>query len=196
MKTTKPAINVNDMLTEEQNKAIALARFQNTPYFILTDAKESIIYEGDEKEARADFDAQSEDKEGIIDFFMYCADNLPVIEPIDGDEERDGYIVLTDEEADEMAKRYIIDTLWAFTPSFLASETGLDEEIFQAIADNGKCEDNNDTIYNTIKRLGDIDNFVSDAISADGRGHFMSSYDGNENEENVNGTTYFIYRIN
>jgi len=58
------------------------------------------------------------------------------------------------------------------------------------------CESNNDTIYNLIEKLDDIDSFVSAAISADGRGHFMSSYDGNENEETVNGITYYIYRIN
>ena len=30
----------------------------------------------------------------------------------------------------------------------------------------------------------------------DGRGHTLSSYDGNENEEMVSGTTYYIYRTN
>lgn len=34
------------------------------------------------------------------------------------------------------------------------------------------------------------------AIRADGRGHFMSSYDGEENEEIVEGETFYIYRIN
>jgi len=47
-----------------------------------------------------------------------------------------------------------------------------------------------------VQKLDDIDSFVDAAISADGRGHFMSSYDGNENEEEVNGTTFYIYRIN
>ena len=30
----------------------------------------------------------------------------------------------------------------------------------------------------------------------DGRGHSLSSYDGHENEETVEGTTFYIYRIN
>ena len=30
----------------------------------------------------------------------------------------------------------------------------------------------------------------------DGRGHSLSSYDGEENEETVNGTTFYIFRIN
>jgi hypothetical protein len=191
--TNNPSIKVSDMLTEGQEKAIALARFQDTPHFILTDAKESIIYEGTEEEAREQFEEQAKDKEGIIDFYLFCADNLTVIEPIDGDEERDGYIVLTDEEADEMAKRYILDTVWAFNAGFLAGETGIDIEVFEAIQANDRCESNNDAI---LRLIDDTDSFVESAISTDGRGHFMSSYDGNENEENVNGTYYFIYRIN
>ena len=30
----------------------------------------------------------------------------------------------------------------------------------------------------------------------DGRGHSLSGYDGNENEAEANGETYFIYRLN
>jgi len=30
----------------------------------------------------------------------------------------------------------------------------------------------------------------------DGRAHFLSSYDGEENEVNVNGNTYYVYRSN
>ncbi len=84
--------------------------------------------------------------------------------------------------------------------------TDFDEEIFQAIVDNGKCESNNDVIYNTIEKTCGIDEFVKAAISADGRGHFMSSYDGEENEETITGifneetgdnsTTFYIYRLN
>ncbi len=79
----------------------------------------------------------------------------------------------------------------------------LDEEVFKVIQDNGRCEDNNDTIYNTIEKLEDMDDFVQSAISADGRGHFMGSYDGCENEETVSDSitgegdiTFYIYRVN
>jgi hypothetical protein len=30
----------------------------------------------------------------------------------------------------------------------------------------------------------------------DGRGHALSLYDGQENEQYINGETYYIYRIN
>lgn len=42
----------------------------------------------------------------------------------------------------------------------------------------------------------DVDEAVQDAIDTDGRGRFLSGYDGEENEEEVNGTMYFIYRTN
>jgi hypothetical protein len=41
----------------------------------------------------------------------------------------------------------------------------------------------------------DSDRFIEDA-KYDGRGHTLSSYDGQENEENVNETDFYIYRIN
>ena len=48
-----------------------------------------------------------------------------------------------------------------------------------------------------LKRLiKDWDHFVQDAVSSDGRGHFLSGYDGAENEEKVDGVWYFIYRTN
>ncbi len=108
------------------------------------------------------------------------------------DAEGGEYMVLTDEEADQRATEYIKDSLWAFNPSFLSGETDIDEDVFTAIASNDRCESNNDAILALIKGSCGIDAFVSSAISADGRGHFMSSYDGNENEQGE----FFIYRTN
>ena len=53
----------------------------------------------------------------------------------------------------------------------------------------GKYEDGNDGLINLIDNFG---KFVDDAVSTDGRGHFLSTYDGNENEEG----DYYIYRTN
>ena len=102
-----------------------------------------------------------------------------------GDKE---YLLLTDEEADQRAEEYIKNSIWAFVPSFLASHTGLDEEIIKHLQD--KCEAANDALLNAIK---DIDSFISEAIGCDGRGHFMSSYDGYEHDLDDN---LFLYRIN
>jgi hypothetical protein len=48
---------------------------------------------------------------------------------------------------------------------------------------------------------GNLQNYFDDEkwkrdARYDGRGHSLSSYDGCENEEEVNGTTYYIYRTN
>ena len=104
--------------------------------------------------------------------------------------------VCTDEEADELAYEYIADSLWAFQPSFLAGVTGLPEEVFVALVENRKYEDNNDTVASMIKTTCGIDEFVQSAIGADGRGHFIAHYDHNENEVTVGDTTFYIYRVN
>ena len=105
-----------------------------------------------------------------------------------GDQE---YLVLTDEEADEKTEEYIKESVWAFNSSFLSSHSDIDEEVFKLLSE--KCEDSNDAVLSMIK---DFDHFVSDAISSDGRGHFLSSYDHSESDEEINGTTYYIYRTN
>jgi len=98
------------------------------------------------------------------------------------------YLVLTDQEADERVKEYIESSIWAFSPWFLASHTGLDEEIIKHLQD--KCEGANDVLLNAVK---DVNDFVNDAISCDGRGHFVSSYDGHEIQLDNN---LFLYRTN
>lgn len=181
--TTNTASN----LSTELLKQLAFMQYEGSEFFILGDT----AFEGNRDDAYMDYEQRNENdyKQTFKD---YCAENLIEIEEFDNDD----YLVLTDEEADEKAKEYITDSLWAFNPSFLASMTDFDEEIFQAIADNGKCESNNDVIYNTIQKTCGINDFVEAAVQADGRGHFMSSYDGNENEETVHGETFYIYRQN
>ena len=101
------------------------------------------------------------------------------------------YKVLTDDEADEQTKEYIKESAWAFKPSFLASHSKADENVFKCLS--AQCESSNDSVLSLID---DFDHFVDDAIGCDGRGHFLSSYDGNEYEEDINNTTYYIYRTN
>jgi len=100
------------------------------------------------------------------------------------------YLVLTDEEADERAKEYILESVWSFNAWFLVAHMpeGVDEDAIKLIQEKC-CEDANNTFLAMIE---DKDYFVEDAISTDGRGHFLSSYDGSEYE--VEG--YYIYRTN
>jgi len=107
------------------------------------------------------------------------------------DFDSEDFLVLTDEEADEAVREEIEEMVWAFNASFLSAHTGVDEEVFEALAD--RCEDNNDSFKRMIK---DFDAFVEDAVSSDGRGHFLASYDHEENEITFNGITYYIYRRN
>ena len=101
------------------------------------------------------------------------------------------YMILTDDEADEKVAEYIKDSVWAFNPSFLSCHSGIDEDVFKLLQE--KCESANEAILKLIK---DFDHFVEDAVASDGRGHFLSSYDGYENEQEHDRETYYIYRTN
>ena len=110
---------------------------------------------------------------------------------VDGHE----YLVLTDGEADEKAQEYIEDSLWAFKAEFILETCGLDSsfDVVESLRKMQKdsCEGCNEFIRAIIDGTCGIDAFVEDAILADGRGQFMSTYDGKEGEQDG----YFIYRI-
>jgi hypothetical protein len=102
------------------------------------------------------------------------------------------YAVGDDEQAGEALFEYIEQSVWAFRASFIASECNLPDSEGMIEAAQEKCESANDGILAMIKGTCGLKSFVDSAESADGRGHFLSSYDGNENE--VDG--FFIYRLN
>jgi hypothetical protein len=111
---------------------------------------------------------------------------------------RSSYFVLTDEEADIEAKHQVMETLWAFNVSFLsryapALGNSRASKAWEKMVGE-LCEDATPLVEAVV---GDrLDEMVQDAIREDGRGHFLSSYDGEEREESVGGTTYYIYREN
>ena len=98
--------------------------------------------------------------------------------------------------ADELAYDIIMDSLWAFSSSFLAGETGVDEDVFLALHNNGKCESNNDAIASLIKSSCGYQEFVDSAVGHDGRGHYINRYDGTEHEVKVGRKTFYIYKVN
>lgn len=104
------------------------------------------------------------------------------------------YLVLNEEEREERVTDYIKQSLWAFNASFLAGETGLPEEVFTAL--NEKCESGNEAIEKLIEKTCGMESFVDAATSADGYGHFLSPYDGEEHEITVEGEYFYIYRVN
>lgn len=104
------------------------------------------------------------------------------------------YAVGTDSEADDACREYIKNTAWAFRSSFICDYCNLPQELAEAleVMQSKKCESANDSILALIKKTDEgLDGFVEEAISSDGRGHFLSPYDSEENEE----SGFYIYRI-
>lgn len=107
------------------------------------------------------------------------------------------YNVLSDEERDEEVTDYIKDTLWAFSPTFLAHETDYDLlPVFETMLKADLCESANEAILCLVEKFTTLEDFVDSATSADGYGHFLSHYDGCELEVHKGIDTYYIYRQN
>ena len=104
------------------------------------------------------------------------------------------YAIGTDSEADAAAAEYVKDSLWAFSSPFILEQCGLPFELAKPIGEwqATECESANDTLLDLVKKCTTLAAFTDSAISADGRGHFLSSYDGEEYEEG----NFFIYRTN
>ena len=116
----------------------------------------------------------------------------------------DEYLVMDDDRAYATAYHEISQLLWAFNTDFILDhlkddikygDDPVDLDELKAGIDIVKeklCEGANAIIRALIE---DLEDFVDDAIAADGRGHFISSYDGEEHEVTVDGETYYIYRL-
>jgi transcriptional regulator with XRE-family HTH domain len=108
------------------------------------------------------------------------------------------YRVLTEEQANEMVKEEILSSLWAFNADFVISHCknydDMDcDEFDSAVESLRHAQENCCESANGLVRalIDDMDEFVEDAIIADGRGHFLSYYDGAENEQDG----FYIYRV-
>lgn len=101
--------------------------------------------------------------------------------------------ILTEEEADQACKDQIKESLWAFNPEFLTRfiDADLDAGMIRDIQGD-RCEDANDTIVALVG--SNLDRLVEEAILSDTRGHFLSSYDGEEIGSECG--TFFLYRVN
>src|SRR5277367_6558951 len=125
------------------------------------------------------------DKEGCL-----CADG------------RD-YLVCTEEEASAKCEEYIQENLWAFNLSFLCSYMDCVKNLEgKPFADfkiafmeiQSKMSEDCNPIFSIL--VGEnFDRLVENAIGLDGRGHFLSPYDGREHEIEHEGQTFYIYRV-
>ena len=100
---------------------------------------------------------------------------------IDGND----YRFFTDDEADDACSDYIKESVWAFKADFLARQTGIDSKVFEILC--RECESANDPILTMIEDYVDI---VEAAVSSDGRGNYLSPYDGKEIELGE----FYLYR--
>lgn len=144
-------------------RRLALMQHLGEEYFIIEDT----AYEGNEKEARAQFEAEIEGTEDA-NFEIFCSNNLTQVEELEENDYDIDYMVLTDEEAnqkwEESLDSYLEDIVYPELPEYLRNY--FDEEKWKYDA------------------------------RMDGRGHSLSPYDGNESEETVEGETFYIYRTN
>lgn len=112
------------------------------------------------------------------------------------------YAIGEDAACDKAVRANIEESIWAFNADFILSECGLPSELEDGVKawQEKECEGCNDELLRMVNRLAG-DSFFDHAISADGRGHFMSSYDGEENEQtgedtDGNSVRFYIYRTN
>jgi hypothetical protein len=119
---------------------------------------------------------------------------------------RQEYLVLTEDEREKEVHDRIRQDLWAFNTEFIldhASKIDVNGQEYETVKkafqemQTKLCESANEIVFAIID---DFDDFVSDAVNADGYGHFLSQYDGEENEESEvidnKRVYYYIYRQN
>lgn len=93
----------------------------------------------------------------------------------------------------------ITDSLWAFKASFILGFNGekyTDAEEKALSEMQGKlCEDANPIMLRLIGGAKKLADFARAAGRADGRGHFLATYDGNEDEQLIDDEYRYAYRI-
>ena len=155
-------------LNTDTLRRLALMQHLGEDFFILADADgQEKAFEGEEDAAKEQFDLSHEEEEGKT-FFEFCNENCTEVEELEEDDFSVDYRVLTDDEADEAWE----DSLNSY----------LEECVYPELPDN-------------MARYFDDEAWKRDA-RIDGRGHSLSSYDGNEKEETVGGETFYIFRTN
>ncbi|USR93263.1 hypothetical protein NEA10_20685 (plasmid) [Phormidium yuhuli AB48] len=99
--------------------------------------------------------------------------------PIVDNEDCEFAIAFTEKAANQAAKEYIKDSLWAFNADFIAKHCKvLSADVILTIQ-QGLCETDANAAFHEL--IEDIDQFVDDAIGAYGRGYFLAFYDNEEN---------------
>jgi hypothetical protein len=108
---------------------------------------------------------------------------LPVVRICGGDSDGEEYAVAdTDDEAQTAAVECARESLWAFNTEYLGGELGWESNQITSIKkmQSELCEDAQPII---LQLLGDkAEEILTNAVDMDGRGHFLSGYDGEERD--------------
>lgn len=126
----------------------------------------------------------SEIEEARLDFH-----GLTIFETPEGQ-----FAVGNDEECNAAVSSNIEDSVWAFRAEFICEYCGLPQDFAEVIRawQEKKCEGANAALVSIVCAMSHWDAFVRFAVQADGRGHFLASYDGDEIE--LGGNVY-AYRV-
>ncbi len=101
-------------------------------------------------------------------------------------DDRYEFFVANEKEANTLAAESIKEKLWAFEADFIcehsAALTKAGGRAENSVREMQRmlCEDAQPIIEALID---DLDTFIEDAIEADGRGHFIADYDGEEHDQ-------------
>jgi len=159
-------------LTREIEKSIALMQEVDGLEWFSTGSRDDVrIWEGDESEHYEKWQAYlssledgDPDNELSFDTWLEQDDNGTEVDVEEYDERNSNWLVYTDSEADD------------------AWDESLENYIDECLE-----------IPQSIRNYFDREAWKSDA-RMDGRGHSLAGYDGHEQEQEVNGTTYYLYR--
>lgn len=98
------------------------------------------------------------------------------------------YLVLTDEEAYNLAEKFIWATAWTMSSDLLAKHSNVaSKQVFDALK---KLDDESNEAIKCL--IDDLNLFASSLMIEKGRGAFISTLDDNEFE--MNG--FYIYKMN
>ncbi len=109
------------------------------------------------------------------------------------DETCDNFRFISEDSIDDIMKDELSgDTyvLGCFMPHFIADIVDLPVDEIEKAQTNGSYE-----LLGELM-LKNIDEVVDGYASADGYGHHFSHYDGSEHTIDVDGTTWYIFRVN
>ena len=155
-------------MTQDQEKWLALQ--QETEGLEWWEDEEGRVWAGNKKELESEYEQLGvEDKENQPDWYKWLEDQgIEEIGVPEYDENSEDWKVYTDSEADD------------------AWDEQLDNYIEECILPE---------IHQAYRYYFDKEKWKNDA-KYDGRGHSLARYDGHEQEQEVNGTTYYLYRQN